>query len=143
VTTRRLISSLLITACLLATAASAEAQPGGQIDIARSRVAHDYLLSCAGCHRFDGSGAKDVPSLYETGRLAALPGGREYLASVPGAAQAPLDDERLAAVLTWILTEFGDAQDIAPYGADEVAALRSRPLRAPRAERLRITNGRP
>ncbi|MEJ2013829.1 MAG: cytochrome c [Anaerolineales bacterium] len=68
----------------------------------------DYLLHCAGCHRPDGTGLPpDVPSLVgPLGRIASSPAGRDYLARVPGAAQAPLTDAELAAVLNWVLAEF-------------------------------------
>lgn len=81
-----------------------------------------------------------MPTLHDTGRLLLLPGGREYLASVPGVAQAPLGDERLAALLNWVLEEFGGADDIVPYQPAEISRLRSRPLRAPREMRDRITH---
>ena len=103
------------------------------------RVQHDYLLSCAGCHRFDGSGSGRVPALYDTAHLLTLPGGREYLASVPGVAQAPLSDERLAALLNWVIEEFGGAEGIVPYEVAEISGLRNRPLRAPRETRDHIT----
>jgi mono/diheme cytochrome c family protein len=117
------------------TAAAVETSVGENI----RRVQHDYLLSCAGCHRFDGSGSGRVPALYDTAHLLTLPGGREYLASVPGVAQAPLSDERLAALLNWVIEEFGGADDIRPYEAAEISGLRSRPLRAPRETRDQIT----
>jgi mono/diheme cytochrome c family protein len=93
----------------------------------------DYALNCQGCHRADGTGTPgSVPALAgSVGRFLRVPGGREYLGRVPGVAQAPLDDAALAAVLNWILQEFGrDAlpKDFVPYGATEVAALRQNPL---------------
>ena len=39
------------------------------------------------------------------GSLLATPAGRAYLVRVPGVAQAPLDDERLAALLNWVSRE--------------------------------------
>lgn len=68
----------------------------------------NFLLHCAGCHLPDGSGVPpDVPSLAgPLGRIAATPEGRDYMARVPGASQAPLSDEELAAVLNWVLVEF-------------------------------------
>jgi hypothetical protein len=60
-----------------------------------------------------------------------VPGGREYLVQVPGAAQSELTDERLAEVLNWILRSFSAAElppDFIPYTAPEVARLRRSPL---------------
>ncbi len=107
----------------------------------RTRVEHDYLLSCAGCHRFDGRGNNGVPSLAETFALVSLPGGREYLGSVPGVAQAPLDDERLAELLNWVIEEFGGGSDFRAYSAGELATLRAAPLRDPRRARTRLLGG--
>jgi len=98
-----------------------------------SGPALDYTLECAGCHRADGTGTPgSVPALRgSVARFLAVPGGRDYLARVPGAAQAPLDDAALAAVLNWMLDHF-DAADVpagfAPYTAAEVGPLRAHPL---------------
>lgn len=92
----------------------------------------DYMLQCQGCHLADGSGsAGAVPDLRGSlGRFLAVPGGREYLVRVPGAAQSPLSDERLAALLDWMVREFGPAEAAAgltPYRAEEVARWRAQP----------------
>ena len=129
-----MIARCALVAALL-TAVCASAAPAAPPAL----VQHDYLLSCAGCHRFDGSGSERFPSLYDTGRLLRVPGGRDYLASVPGVAQAPLSDDRLAAVLNWMLEEFGGVYDFERYQADEVARLRSQPLVAPREARRQLT----
>jgi mono/diheme cytochrome c family protein len=99
---------------------------------------HDYILSCSGCHRMDGAGSKVVPSLRDMSALADKPGAREYWIRVPGAAQAPLDDERLAAMMNWLVERFAGEPPTPPYTATEVGRLRSRPLRDPIAERKRI-----
>lgn len=93
----------------------------------------NYLLHCRGCHLPDGSGTPGrVPALRDrVGRFLAVPGGREYLVRVPGSAQSPLDDASLAALLNWIIREFGPAdaaERLQPYSAAEVAGLRSAPL---------------
>ena len=100
---------------------------------ATSGPALDYAVTCQGCHRADGSGTPGtVPALAgSVGRFLRVPGGREFLAQVPGVAQAPLDDAALAAVLNWILTRFGGDDvpgDFVAYTADEVGRLRRRPL---------------
>ena len=64
-----------------------------------------------------------MPSLAGVARFATLPEGRAYLVGVPGSAQAPLSDGELAAVLNWMLAEFGPgdvAARVAPYTAVEV-----------------------
>jgi mono/diheme cytochrome c family protein len=96
----------------------------------------DYLLHCAGCHQPDGTGLPpSVPSLAgPLGTIASSPAGRDYLARVPGAAQAPLSDEKLAAVLNWVLEEFNrDSLPDAfrPLQGAEVAASRARVLADP------------
>src|SRR5262249_30826519 len=89
---------------------------------------------CQGCHRADGVGTpgSGVPALAgSVGRFAAVAGGRDYLVRVPGVAQAPLDDEALAALLTWTLEHFSAAElpaDFAPFTAAEVARGRRTPL---------------
>ena len=117
----RLISVIL----LLAVAGSAGANP-------RS----DFLLHCAGCHQPNGSGAPPaVPSLVGTlGKIVASAEGRDYLARVPGAAQAPLTDEQLAAVLNWILKEFNSDSlpaSFKPLKGREVGKSRARVLADP------------
>jgi len=93
----------------------------------------DYVLNCQGCHRADGAGTPgSVPPLKDTvARFLGVTGGREYLARVPGVAQAPLDDAALAAVLNWMLDHFDHAHvppGFTPYAADEVGRLRRDPL---------------
>lgn len=98
--------------------------------------AETYVLHCSGCHGMDGSGHADfVPSLRDVGELLKRPGGRAYLARVPGVAQAPVGDAELAALLNWILREISGVPDAQPYGAGEVGALRRAPLRDPVAAR--------
>jgi hypothetical protein len=73
-----------------------------------------------------------VPALAgSVGRLARVPGGRSYLARVPGVVQAPLSDAELAELMNWVMARFGgDAlpADFAPYTAEEIARLRREPL---------------
>jgi hypothetical protein len=92
-----------------------------------------YRMECQGCHAADGSGTvASVPSLKNhVAEFLTVPGGREFLAQVPGAAQAPLDDAALADVLNWILREFGPAEVVSrypAYDAQEVGRLRRTPL---------------
>jgi hypothetical protein len=93
----------------------------------------EYALNCQGCHRADGAATPgSVPPLKDAvARFLGVAGGREYLARVPGVAQAPLDDSALAAVLNWMLDHFDHAHlpsDFVPYGAEEIGRLRRDPL---------------
>jgi hypothetical protein len=103
----------------------------------------DWVLECQGCHRRDGSGTPpSVPAIRDSvAGFLHVPGGREYIVQVPGVAQAPLDDEQLAAVVNWMLTRF-DASAIpagfAPYTAAEVAKLRVTPLVDPETVRRKL-----
>lgn len=96
----------------------------------------DYLLHCSGCHMPDGSGLLPVvPTLHDTpGRILARPGGRDYIVRVPGVAQAPISDRKLAEVLNWILIEFSSKTlpgDFEPLTVTEVRNSRSRLLADP------------
>jgi mono/diheme cytochrome c family protein len=105
---------------------------------ADSLVEHDYILNCAGCHRIDGMGSNAVPALSAMRELVGKPGAREYWVQVPGAAQAPLSDQRLAAMMSWLVERFTGAAPKPPYTAAEVARLRRTPLRDPLAKREQI-----
>ena len=97
-------------------------------------VAEDYVLHCSACHGHDGRGSPGlVPSLFELAPVLGDPRGRAYLASVPGVAQAPLSDERIARLLNWVLDEYSDTRVTPPYSAAEVGKLRASPLRDPLA----------
>ena len=76
-------------------------------------------------------------SLYEITYSLPSPGWRHVPIhvtgdiSVPGVAQAPLDDAALAAVMNWMLARFDAAHlpaGFAPYTAAEVGRLRATPL---------------
>jgi mono/diheme cytochrome c family protein len=109
---------------------------------AAAEPAVDYMLQCQGCHLADGSGAPgSVPSLEGVARFLRAPGGRAYLVRVPGAAQSPLDDARLAALLNWMLRRFdpdGLLADFQAYDAEEVARVRRPPLTDVEGERTRL-----
>ena len=92
---------------------------------------HDYILNCSGCHRMDGSGSRTVPPLDAMPELSGKPGAREYWIRVPGAAQAPLSDARLAALMNWLVERFTGNTVEPAYTAREVGELRHRPLRDP------------
>jgi mono/diheme cytochrome c family protein len=98
------------------------------------RAWQNWTLNCQGCHRIDGSGdVRTAPSLAGiVAQFLRVPGGREYLARVPGVATSPLSDADLAEVMNWMLWRF-DAQhlpaDFTPYSAAEIHTLRAAPLR--------------
>lgn len=96
----------------------------------------NYLLYCSGCHRPTGEGkAPNVPTLHdELGRMMSVPEMRGYLARVPGAAQAPIDDAELTAVINWVLEEFNAdtlPEDFERLTVEEVSAARVKLLADP------------
>ena len=98
--------------------------------------AEQYLLHCSGCHGPEGRGTPGtVPSLLDLGPVFKAEGGREYLARVPGVAQAPVSDADLAALLNWVLVTLSGVALDEPYAAGEVGELRARPLRDPAGAR--------
>ncbi len=96
----------------------------------------DYLLHCSGCHMPDGTGLSSVvPTLHDViGRMVAEPGGRDYVIRVPGVSQAPINDEKLTAVINWMLTEFSSEtlpENFQPFTVTEVTRARSQLLADP------------
>ena len=92
-------AGLLLTVALCPAAA--------QTETARN----NYLLRCMGCHGAEGD--LQQPGMPKpkgsVGHFLKVPGGRAYLAQVPGAAHSPLSDEELAAVLNYILERYAGA----------------------------------
>jgi len=129
----------MLSIALVCAGVGADAGAGQPADAAQV----DYMLNCQGCHLPDASGYPGkVPDMRGiVGRMAGAPGGREYLVRVPGAANAALDDERLARLMNWLLREFGAAElpaDFRAYEAAEVGRLRRLPLTDVQGERLRL-----
>ena len=114
------------------TTGAVDAAPAG-VENAR-RAWQNWTLNCQGCHRPDGSGTEGTaPSLAGTvARFLTVPGGREYLARVPGVATSPLSNADLAEVVNWMLWRF-DREHLPagflPYTAEEMGRLRTAPLR--------------
>lgn len=80
--------------------------------------------------------AHTPPIKGEVARFLQVPGGREFLARVPGVASVDLSDERLAQLLNWTVQHFDLSNmpaDFAPYSAAEISQLRRRPIRLERA----------
>ena len=93
----------------------------------------DYLLNCGGCHGFHGvSNANLVPSLKDlVGYYLRSPEGRAYLPRLPNVAFSTLSDQRLAAVLNYVVFEIGGNSapvGAKPYDAAEVGRWRKQPL---------------
>ncbi|HEY7775131.1 MAG TPA: cytochrome c, class I [Kineobactrum sp.] len=111
------------------------------------RVVFDYQMHCQGCHTPDGAGAGSVPRMKDhVGVFLQSQAGREYLVQVPGSATSALNDERLAAVLNWILVEFSGASidsSFKAYSAEEVGRLRQSPLKEVEQYRLKILRDLP
>jgi hypothetical protein len=132
-----MIRLLLTAVSLIAVSASADPLADAHAD---------YLLYCRGCHLHTGDAvpAANVPSLQALAPLVKTPAGREYIVRVPGVSQTPMDDERLAAVLNWVLESFnGDTlpDDFEPYTAEEVAEARVKVLKDPLKTRAEILEG--
>jgi mono/diheme cytochrome c family protein len=129
----------VIRALVAAFAFGASLAPPAMVAAAEGSAAspqEDYVLNCSACHGLDGRGTPGVtPSLHGVGRFLSVPGGREYLVRVPGVAQTPLSDARVARLLGWALREYSRAEVDPPYTAEEIGELRRRPLRDPAAAR--------
>lgn len=127
--------STVAAAVLVMGGARAEDQAPQFPGVGNQRQAQiDYMLKCQGCHRPDGSGDKHSnPAMRGTvAHFLNIPGGREYLARVPGVATTDLDDTRLADLLNWTLYRFDRPSvpaDFKPYDAAEIGRLRASPLR--------------
>lgn len=131
---------LAVPALMLATgAAVATPAPSGPETIAGvanpARARQSWILSCQGCHRADATGTpQTTPTMAGyVAQFLHVPGGREYLARVPGVATAALSDDALAEVMNWSLVRFDPAHvpaDFKPYTAAEVGRLRLKPLRS-------------
>jgi hypothetical protein len=115
----RLQVAIAIVAMTVAINVVAQADPPGQL----------YMLNCWGCHRPNGEGIPGTaPPLRGAVDFLRVPGGREYLISVPGVALSPLSNEQAAAVMNWILRSFSKDRipaDFRPYTADEIGRART------------------
>ena len=113
----------------------------------RTRV--DYMLNCQGCHGADGSGTADgsVPTMKNfVGKFLSVPGGREFIARVPGVANAALADEPLADLLNWVLVTQSNAEipdGFQAYTPDEIAQLRQLSLQDVLEERALLVSKMP
>ena len=97
---------------------------------AASNARSQYMLSCAGCHGFDGAGSKrsNVPDMRRLGLFLRVPGGRDFIIKVPGVMGSGLSDAQVAEVTNWVLA--GMAREsvpaaTSPYSAEEVRRARA------------------
>jgi cytochrome c2 len=124
---------MMATGAAVATPVAGPPEPiPGVANPARAR--QNWMLACQGCHRADATGTpQTTPTMAGVvAQFLHVPGGREYLAQVPGVATAALSDDALAEVLNWSLVRFDPAHvpdDFTPYTPAEVGRLRQRPLR--------------
>lgn len=123
-----------LVACAVGAAAHGAANKAAPPDLSRNGRPPqvNYMTECQGCHLPDGSGmAGRVPSMKgEVQHFLAVPGGREFLVRVPGAANSKLSDADLAALLNWLVPRFGGMPQtsFAPYTPQEVATYRAQRL---------------
>ena len=111
----------VVLLCLQATSEETRREPGPE---------EDYALHCSGCHGPAGEGVPDVvPSLDDLGALLRAPGGPEYLVRIPGVAQAPVSDARLARLLNWLAERHAGRPPESRFEAEQVGRLRVSPLR--------------
>jgi mono/diheme cytochrome c family protein len=119
----------LVRALLLA-AALASAWSCAAMDLGRQY----YILNCAGCHQFDGTGSAshEIPKMRgAVGHFLRLPEGRAFLVQVPGTSNSALSDAQIAVLLNWMLPQFSREEippDFVPYTAEEVTRLRNQRL---------------
>jgi hypothetical protein len=98
-----------------------------------SREKFNWMLNCQGCHGAKGEAvAIDTPALIgNVARFLTVEGGREYLMSVPGVVNAPINDADKAKMLTWMLNWLDPDHipaDFKPFTEEEVATGRRNPL---------------
>jgi len=98
-----------------------------------SEPRRDFLLNCGGCHGYEGiSNPKLVPNLKDlVGYYLNIPEGRAYLARLPNVAFSALSDQKLAAVLNYVVFDIGGGSAPAgakPYEAAELGKWRQQPL---------------
>lgn len=108
-----------------------------------SSVRATYVVHCAGCHGLDGAGSKlgQVPDMRRLGDFLRLPGGREFIVSVPGVMGSGLNDADVAAVTNYVLASIAPGSappGTPPYSTEEITRARARPLVDVAAQRRRL-----
>ncbi len=102
---------------------------GSSINEHSEQARLDYMQNCQGCHLADGQGLiGSVPSMKNhLDKFLSVPGGREFLVQVPGSANSPLNDLKLANLLNWLLVTMSEqplADSFTAYTQAEVHKLR-------------------
>ncbi len=102
-----------------------------------------YVSNCSACHRPDGGGWDQYPSIAHTLALAAAPGGREYVVDLhlygltsdrwraPMPPMGHIQDAEMAAVINYVMTGLGTVEpaDISLlYTPDDIVARRGQQL---------------
>ncbi len=104
--------------------------------------AEDYARHCQGCHGHLGVSVTEMPRLKDrVGYFLHTAAGRAYIVQVPNVLQVHLSDERLSAMLNWVVQEFSAAQlpsDFRAYTADEISALRTERIPSVPARRREV-----
>ncbi len=102
-----------------------------------------YVAHCAGCHGMDGAGSVigRVPDMRGLAQFLRVPGGREFVVSVPGVMGSGLTDQEVADVTNWVLANLASKplpEGHLPYTRDEVRRVRAQPLLDVAATRARL-----
>lgn len=90
----------------------------------------NYLLRCSGCHGSNGAGTVKggVPPFPGfIGPLTADDAGRTYVMHVPGVVGTGLSDAEIAAVMNYVVENWGDGKP-APFTTEEVVRRRAEPM---------------
>lgn len=102
----------------------------------------DYLLHCSGCHGTKGNGTitGGIPAFPNSiSHIASYENGRNYILQVPGVITTNMSDPEIARVLNYILEEWGDGAEVAPFSGPEVTRRRALPAREVAEYRREIT----
>ena len=89
----------------------------------------DYILHCSGCHTLTGEGTVNggIPAFPDSiQHIAGLENGRTYMVHVPGVISNDMSDAEIAAVLNYILDQWGGGEG--HFSADEVTARRAQEI---------------
>jgi hypothetical protein len=107
-------------------------------------VQSDYVANCGGCHGIQGNSfPAHVPQLRgRIGYFLCTAESRAYLLRLPNVALNSLDDERLAAVMNFVVFDLGGPSSntaSSRFTSEEVARQRKRPLTGASLIRTRAT----
>jgi cytochrome c553 len=120
---RRRVRAIFWIACLTLAVAPAQASDHS--------ARFNYMLRCAGCHTESGEGLPHAGIPQFPGYIDAFAGddeGRTYMMHVPGVVGSSLSDAQIAAVLNYVVKNWGDLAAVAPFTAEEVGVRRAKPM---------------